>query len=172
MIKEILDAAKQVFTSGWILVIVLIMLMALFCAWQNKQCLKKRNKKHQEWWKEYHDWRQEQDFWKTVPEPVLKKKELLEEIIAALGAYNPSYTFDGMKITAVIKIGDKCLVLKNNKNSRDLFLSYNLIKKDKTMSKLADFRTIINDREADYITITATKINDWLKGEWNKWQLK
>lgn len=182
MIKEILSVIKEVCTSGFFLCGVALTIASLIYVWNTKRNSRKRNKKHQEWWRKYYDWRQEEAFWKTVPEVVLKKRNILEQIVDNLGtykvlytfdgAYKVSYTFDGTKIIATIKVNDVCLILKYSKNSKDLFLFYNLINKDKTMSKVADFRTIIDDKQEDFIYTTTTRINNWLKGEWNQWQLK
>ena len=66
--------------------------------------------------------------------------------------------YDGNKMVIALVQIDKnhSLTFKLNKNSNDLFMFYDLIKKDKTTSRIADFRTKIGNSQEK--TVSAIKI--------------
>lgn len=119
---------------------------------------KKTIRNHKQWWESYRKEKQDVYDWLRLPALVLITRNKLETIIRVLGFTSQSYSYDGNKmIIAVVQVDkNHSLTFKLNKNGSDLFMFYDLIRKDKTTSRIADFRTKIGNNQEK--TISAIKL--------------
>lgn len=142
-----------VYYCAW-LIASLVIYCEIFFDKKNKTII--RN--HKQWWENYHKEKQDVYDWLHLPTLVLVTRNKLETIIRALGFTSQSYSYDGNKMVIAVVQVDKnhSLTFKLNKNSSDLFMFYDLIRKDKTTSRIADFRTKIGNNQEK--TISAIKL--------------
>lgn len=155
MSKVLLELLDWIFL--WYFINLISSIVVDFEALLNRKT-KKNIRKHKQWWENYHKKKQDVYDWLHLPTSVLITRNKLETIIGALGFTSQSYIYDGNKmVIAVVQIDkNHSLTFKLNKNSNDLFMFYDLIKKDKTTSRIADFRTKIGNNQEK--TVSAIKI--------------